>query len=88
MVVAEEALGQDLLGETRFVLDFDTVQRAIDSRFDLRGNDLSALILDCFDSEGIVSKNRRKQYADRVPAAAFDAIEVEVRAVVLARRPP
>lgn len=86
MAVAEEALRQDLQGESQFLLEFDKVQRAIDGRFDLRGSDLVTLILGCFDNEGAVSKHRRKQYADRVPATVFDAIEAEVRAVLATRR--
>ena len=78
--MAKVALEQDLLRETRFLADFDRVYRKIDERFDVRGTDLSNLIVLALQQEGRLSMNRRKQYAQRVQAEALDAIEVEVQA--------
>lgn len=44
-------------------------------RFDVRGSDLATLVVCCLDNGGKVSKNRRRQFAGRVPEAAFDHIE-------------
>lgn len=78
--MAKTALEYDLRRETRFLSDFDEVYRLIDDRWDIRNTDLSNLILFAFQNRGL-SKHRRKQYADRVPAAALD----EIAAAVLAR---
>jgi hypothetical protein len=54
---------------------FDQVYRSIDERFDVRGNDLTTLIISSLRNNGRVSKNRRKQFQSTVPEPVFDAIE-------------
>lgn len=73
--MAQQALEHDLREETDFLARFDRVFRAIDERFDVRRNDLTTLIISCLQHQGKVSKNRRKQFRDRVPEAAFEALE-------------
>jgi hypothetical protein len=77
--MAQTALEHDLRRETAFLSDFDAIYSQIDDRWDIRNTDLSNLILFAFQNRGL-SKHRRKQYADRVPAAALDEIEAAVLA--------
>lgn len=79
LTMAEQALQKDLRDETRFLAMYDAALRAMELRFDIRSNALATLLLGAFQNQGIVSKNRRKQFADIVPQAAFDAIEETVR---------
>lgn len=37
-------------------------QWTVDERYDVRGSDLASLVMMCLTNNGIVSKNRRKQY--------------------------
>lgn len=37
------------------------------------------LVRHCMDNQGVVSKNRRKQYVYKVPAELFEALEQEYR---------
>lgn len=83
--MAEQALEQDLRQETEFLADYDAVIRKIDSEFDVRGSDLSTLVVACFDNGGVVSKNRRKQFAGSVPEPVFAAIQAEVSAALAER---
>jgi Fic/DOC family len=83
--MAEQALEHDLRHETEFLADYDTVTRKIDAAFDVRGSDLSTLVVTCFDNGGVVSKHRRKQFANTVPEAVFEAIQTEVSAALAAR---
>jgi Fic family protein len=83
--MAKVALEQDLQRETQFLVDFDRTHRKIDDRFDIRGTDLSNLIVFAFQHDGRLSNNRRKQYGERVQAEALDAIEAEVQACLAER---
>ena len=76
--MAKAALEHDLGRETQFLADFDRVYRAIDDRFDVRGQDLANLIVFAFEQGGTLPKKRRKQYAVRVAEETLDAIEAEV----------
>ncbi|MDY0038526.1 MAG: Fic family protein [Zoogloea oleivorans] len=73
--MARQALEKDLREETGFLARYDRIYKAVNERFDIRGNDLTVLVLSCLQNNGRVSTNRRRQYAARVPEAAFDAIE-------------
>jgi Fic family protein len=84
--MAKVALAEDLRRETEFLMDFDRVFKSVDDRFDVRGSDLSSLILFAFEQGGRISKHRRKQYADRIPAETIDAIEAAVRACLEPRQ--
>ena len=53
----------------------------MNQRFDVRGNDLATLVQLCLSNQGMVSKNRRRQFAGRVPEAVFDFLEQEARAL-------
>jgi Fic family protein len=77
--MAQAALQQDLQHEAQFLADFDRVFHAINAHYDLRSSDLSTLILCAFEQGGVLTKTRRKRYADRVPVATLDAIEAEVQ---------
>lgn len=84
--MATQALEHDLRRETEFLADYDTVFKTINGRFDVRGSDLSTLIVTCFDNDGTVSNHRRKQFGGRVPEMVFDAIQTEIAAVLRARQ--
>lgn len=73
--MARQALEKDLREETEFLARYDRIYKAVNERFDIRGNDLTVLVLSCLQNNGKVSNNRRRQYAATVPEAAFDAIE-------------
>ena len=73
--MAEQALEVELREETGFLMRYDRIAAAVDARFDVRGSDLSTLIVSCIDNAGKVSSRRRDQFASRVPAAVFDLIE-------------
>ncbi len=75
--MAREALRKDLKAETRYLACFDRVYRAIDARFDVRGSDLSRLVMMCLSQDGVLSKNRRKQFRYQVSEEVLDAIEAE-----------
>jgi len=82
--MARQALDKDLREETEFLNRFDQVYRAIDERFDVRGNELTTLVISSLQNNGKVSKNRRKQFQLTVPVAVFDAIEEACEQVLLA----
>lgn len=73
--MAKQALDHDLKEEIRFLRQYDYVYRAIDQQFDVRGSDLTTLVISCLQNNGQVSNNRRKQFHLTVPQAVFDAIE-------------
>lgn len=75
--MAQQALIQDLKVETEFLAQFDKLFKAVDQRFDVRGNDLTTLVLTCLQNKGKVSSNRRKKFANTVPEYVFEAIEEE-----------
>lgn len=69
----------DLSDAAAFTLALlDRVKRHINERHDLRGSDLSNLIVTIFQNGGTRSNNRRKRYADRVQAHVLDTIEQAV----------
>jgi hypothetical protein len=73
--MAQQALEFDLRHETEFLARYDKIMKAVNERFDLRGSDLSTLVVCCLDNEGKLSRNRRKQFTGRVPESVFDYIE-------------
>jgi hypothetical protein len=73
--MAEQALEIDLRQETEFIVRYDAIVRAVDERFDVRGSDLSLLVICCLDNGGRLSTHRRKQFQGRVPDLVFDYIE-------------
>lgn len=73
--MAKQALEQDLKEETRFLMEFDRVYRAVDAAADVRGNDLTVLVRSALQNQGRVSHNRRKQFHNTVTESVFDLIE-------------
>ncbi|HSI61365.1 MAG TPA: Fic family protein [Ideonella sp.] len=78
--MAEQALEVELRNETAFLARYDTIVKAVDQRFDVRGSDLATLVLSCMDNGGKLSKRRRKQFEGRVPEALFGFLEAAVSA--------
>lgn len=76
--MAQAALDLHLRQEVAFLGLFDDVARYINARHDLRGSDLSTLIVTAYQQGGKLSNNRRKRFADRVPAKVMDHIEAAV----------
>jgi hypothetical protein len=56
--------------------------REVDDRFDIAGSTLAKLIVMAYHNGGVLSKNRRKQFADRVEEVAMDFIEERIRALI------
>jgi len=81
--MAEQALEFDLRHETEFLVRYDRILKAVDEKFDLRGSDLSTLVVCCLDNDGKLSKNRRRQFLGRVPERVFDYIEDVAREIIL-----
>src|SRR5690606_40447829 len=79
--MAARALQVELRQETEHLHRYDTIIRRIGERIDLRGSDLSTLVLSCMDQNGHLSKRRRDQFRLRVPDTAFDLIEDVTRDV-------
>ncbi|HYN61744.1 MAG TPA: hypothetical protein VET87_19740 [Rubrivivax sp.] len=79
LAMAEQALQKDLREEARFLALYDAALKGVEQRFDIRANALATLLLGAFQNNGTISKNRRRQFADVVPEAAFDFIEETVR---------
>ncbi len=73
--MAEQALEVELRQETLFLEHYDAIISAVNERYDVRGSDLSTLIVSCLDNRGVVSKRRRDQFAMQVPAEVFALIE-------------
>jgi hypothetical protein len=49
----------------------------VDERFDVRGPDLTSLVLACLQNKGKVSANQRKKIADTVQSSVFVATQNE-----------
>ncbi len=77
--MAEEALNTHLRHEVNYLMCFDAVRRAVNDRYDVRETILHHLINGCLDLNGVVSKNLRKRYVDRVDDVVFDFIETEAK---------
>lgn len=73
--MARHALEVDLREETAFLQAFDVVYKAVDERFDVRGSELSKLVMMCLSNRGVLSKNRRKQFQFIAGEDVFDFIE-------------
>ena len=73
--MAKAALQEDLLGETKWLSDFDGVYEQVKACFDIRDEDLSHLVAAALKNGGMVSKNNRKKYLYRVAGETLDAIE-------------
>ncbi len=79
--MARRALEIELREETEFLDRYDRVVKAVNQRFDVRGSDLSKLVMMCLDNGGKVSKHRRKQFQYSVSEEVLDFIEEEAEKV-------
>ena len=77
--MAELALDVELRNETQFLARYDAIIREVNAQADIRGSDLSTLVLGAIDNDGVVSKRRRDQFQYTVPEKTFDIIEKAVR---------
>jgi len=75
--MARRVLEVELREETEFLDRYDRVIKAVNQRYDVRGSDLSKLVMMCLDNEGKVSKHRRKQFQYSVAEEVFEFIEEE-----------
>lgn len=73
--MAKRALEVELREETTFLENYDEVLRTVNDAYDVRGSDLANLVMMCLMNDGVVSKNRRRQYQYSVQAEVFDYIE-------------
>lgn len=73
--MAEQALEVELRQETEFLARYDAIVTAVNADYDVRGSDLSTLVVACLDNNGTVSKRQRDQFRDRVPEGVFDLVE-------------
>lgn len=73
--MAKRALEVELREETIYLENYDKIVKAVDERYDVRGSDLSNLVMMCLAQNGTVSKHRRKQYKYSVQEEVFDYIE-------------
>src|SRR5690606_38127814 len=58
-----------------FLEAFDTLYKAVDERFDVRGSELSKLVMMCLSNDGVISKHRRKQFQYVASEEVFHFIE-------------
>jgi hypothetical protein len=84
--MAKMALEVELKKEADFLAGYDAVYRAVNEQHDVRGSDLANLVMMCLTNDGIVSKNRRKQYQYSVPVEVFDFIEQQSQQVLATQR--
>lgn len=73
--MAKRALEVELREETLFLQRYDIIVKQVNERYDVRGSDLSNLVMMCLSNNGVISKNRRRQYQFSVQPEAFDCIE-------------
>lgn len=73
--MAKEALELVLKQEIEFIDRYDRIWKVVNERFDIRGSDLSQLVVMCLKNSNMISKRRRDKFAPRVPEEVFDLIE-------------
>ena len=76
--MALDALRTDLSAEVEFLACYDEVVRKVNEQFDVPGSTLSKLIVMAYQNGGRLSRNRRRQFAERVGPQALDYIEAQV----------
>jgi len=82
MEMAKRALEVELREETDFLQRFDTLVKVVNENYDVRGNLLSRLVMQCLDQNGIVSKGRRKQYQGSIQEEVFDFLEQQAQSLL------
>ncbi len=83
--MAKRALEVELREETIFLENYDKIVKAVDERYDVRGSDLSNLVMMCLAQNGTVSKHRRKQFKYSVQEEVFDYIEQVTQTLLMAQ---
>jgi hypothetical protein len=73
--MADQALEHELIAETEFLGRFDRILRAVNKAYDVRSTLLNPLIAGALANAGVVSINKRKKTAGRVPDEVFTLIE-------------
>jgi hypothetical protein len=68
-----------------FLENYDKIVKAVDERYDVRGSDLSNLVMMCLAQNGTVSKHRRKQFKYSVQEEVFDYIEQVTQTLLMAQ---
>lgn len=82
MEMAKQALEVELREATDFLQRFDTLVKVVNENYDVRGNLLSRLVMQCLDQNGIVSKGRRKQYQGSIQEEVFDFLEQQAQSLL------
>ena len=85
--MAHYALDHSLMEEIAFLARFDKARKRVDSEIDIRGSDAATLMRMAYSNQGVLSKNRRKQFEGKVSASAFDVIERAVQKEILRHTP-
>lgn len=80
--MAKRALEVELREETLFLQRFDALVKVVNEHYDVRGNVLNKLVMQCLEQKGIVSKGRRKQYLGIVEPEVFDFLERHAQALL------
>ncbi len=80
--MAKRALEVELREETIFLQRFDALVKIVNDNYDVRGNVLNRLVMQCLDQQGVVSKGRRKQYLGLVEPEVFDFLEQHAKALL------
>lgn len=75
--MAEQALSHDLVQESRFLRQFDTLKQAVNQRYDVNDRVLNQLVRACLSQGGRMSNNLRKKFADQLQQqeGIFDFLE-------------
>ncbi len=73
--MARQALEIELREETAFLARHDHIVQTVNAKHDIRGSDLSKLVIMCLDNDGKLSQNRRRQFQYQVPEEALNYIE-------------
>lgn len=86
--MAKRALEVELREEAQFLENYDAIVRAVNARYDVRGSELAKLVMMCLSNNGVVSRNRRKQFENIVQTEVFDFIEARAREQLLGESAP
>jgi len=81
--MAQQALEVDLREQTIYLRNYDTVERIINDRHDVRGSDLAILVRTCLKDNGVLSKTCREQFENTVQPEVLDHIEQVTQALLL-----
>lgn len=82
--MAKEALQVELRNESNFILHYDVVYKDINDRFEMRGSTLATLVSIALTNDGVISRKKRKRYAEEVSEEAFLAIEESAKEALVA----